>query len=351
MPSFEVTIIDDSKTMLMLEKVYLKESKGEVHTFLNPLDGIEYAQEHQIDLVIVDYMMPQMNGLEVIKKIKQIDENVKIIMITSVDDNDLKLKALEAGATDFLTKPLSEVEFKTRVRNIKKLIEYEKGLKDRNAMLQHEINMHVKDIMTREEESLKVLANVAEYRDENTFLHINRVAKYSEIIGKHYGLSRVEQDILAKAAPLHDIGKIGVRDNILLKRDKLSDEEFEIMRKHTIFGYNILKNSTSQYLRAGATIALSHHEKWDGNGYPYGKKEEEIPLYGRIVAVADVFDALTEERPYKKAWKLSEALTLILEESGKSFDPKVIEAFLQGSQEIFDYHEFSKNEQKSNDII
>ena len=338
MGDFTVTIIDDSKTMLMLEKVYLEESKGEVHTFLNPIEGIDYVKSHQIDLAIVDYMMPQMNGLEVIKKLKQINDNIKILMITSMDDNDLKLKALEYGATDFLTKPLCEVEFKTRIRNIKKLIEQQKALENRAAILQHEINLHIKEIVTREEESLRVLANVAEYRDENTFLHINRVAKYSEILGKHYGLSHVEQDILSKAAPLHDIGKIGVRDNVLLKKDKLTDEEFEIMRNHTIYGYNILKNSSSQYLKAGAVIALSHHEKWNGTGYPYGKKGEEIPLYGRIVAVADVFDALTEERPYKKAWKLADALALIVEEGGKSFDPEIVDVFLKASHEIFDYY-------------
>ena len=346
MDEFAVTVIDDSKTMLLLEKAYLKDSKGDVHTFLNPLDGVEYIKKNHIDLVIVDYMMPELDGLETIKRIKEIDKNIKIIMLTSVDDNDLKLKALEYGATDFLTKPISEVEFKTRVKNIKQLIEQQKALEKRAEILQHEVNLHVKKVSDREEETLSVLANVAEYRDKNTYQHIKRVANYSKILGKYYGLSETEQDILEKAAPLHDIGKIGVRDNILLKEGKLTDEEFKIMRNHTIYGYNILKNCQSPYLKAGALIALSHHEKWDGTGYPHQKKGEEIPLYGRIVAVADVFDALTAKRAYKKAWSLTDALSLIVEESGKSFDPKIVEVFLKASVEIFDYYNLTSEERE-----
>jgi len=338
MHKFEVVLIDDSKSMLMLEKVYLKDMADEVHTFLNPLDGIEFIKNRSVDLVVVDYMMPEMDGLDVVKNIHEIDDDIKIIMVTSVDDNELKLKALENGAIDFLSKPLSEAEFKTRVRNIKKIIVQQKFLKNKTLLLKHEIDKHLKEITLREEEALSALANVSEYRDEGTFLHVVRVAKVSKILAKYYGLSEEEQEIVFKASPLHDIGKIAIRDNILLKNGKLTDEEFEEMKKHTICGYDILRNSVSRFLKAGAVIALSHHERWDGKGYPYGYKGKDIHIFSRIVSIVDVFDALCSDRPYKKAWKFEDALQLIKDSSEKNFDPELVEIFTSISDEIFDFY-------------
>jgi len=338
MEKFSVVIMDDSKSMLMLEKVYLKEIVDEIHSFLNPLDGIDYIKDNPVDLVIVDYMMPQMDGVDVIKKVHEINDEIKIIMVTSVDDNELKIKALESGVTDFLPKPLSEAEFKTRVKNIKKIIVQQKFLKNKALFLKNEVDRHLKEIFIREEEALSALANVSEYRDEGTFLHVVRVAKVSKVLAKYYGLSEEEQEIVYKASPLHDIGKIAIRDNILLKNGKLTDEEFEEMKRHTLYGYDILKNSVSRFLKAGAIIALTHHERWDGKGYPHSLKGEDIHIFGRIVSIVDVFDALCSDRPYKKAWKFEDALQLIEDSREKNFDPKLVDIFVELSEEIFNFY-------------
>jgi response regulator RpfG family c-di-GMP phosphodiesterase len=335
--------IDDSKSMLLLEKKYLESLDIEVEVFTNPIDGIRHVRENEIDIVLVDYVMPEMNGVDVIKTIRTFNLDVQIIMITSIGDNDLKLKALEAGATEFLNKPLLEAEFIARIRNLGRIRAQHAFLEDEALLLQNEVQRQIKKIKNRELETLDMLAHVSEFRDENTYQHVKRVAEYSRILARGYGLDIRTQDVISKAAPLHDIGKIGIRDNILLNNDKLSDEEFAIMKQHPNIGNKILSESNSPYLSAGALIALDHHERWDGAGYPSGKKGEEISLYGRIVAVADVFDALTAQRPYKKPWSLAEAMEFIIENSGKIFDPKIVDVFLENYEFIFEYYEETKS--------
>lgn len=343
MEELTAVIIDDSKTILHLIKSYLEELEIESEIFENPLDAIEYLKNNKANFVFIDYVMPQMNGLEVIDKIKMFFDGI-MIMVTSVGDNELKLSALQKGATEFINKPVVKAEFLATVRNLAKIQIINKMLQDEKVLIQAEVQRQLEYIKQQEKETLEVLAHVAEYRDENTFLHVKRVAEYSKILAKYMGLDEKTQDIIYQAAPLHDIGKIGIRDNVLLKTDRLSNEEFEIMKTHTTIGYEILKNSSSPVLQMGAEIALTHHEKWDGTGYPYGKKEEEISLYGRIVAVADVFDALTARRPYKEPWSLAEALTFMLDNSGSMFDPKVVDVFLEHHEEIFEYYKKSEIE-------
>jgi putative two-component system response regulator len=208
-----------------------------------------------------------------------------------------------------------------------KLRTSQKKLASRALLLADEVAKATEEIVTRERETLFCLGRAAEFRDPETHEHIVRMSNYSKLIGLQMGLSDEEAEILLLAAPLHDIGKLGTPDNILLKPGKLTTEEFVIMKQHTVIGGKILSNSNSPILQVGALIAMSHHEKFDGSGYPAGTKGKDIPLYGRIVAVADVFDALTSERPYKKAWELERATTLIRESSGGHFDPDVVEAF------------------------
>ena len=344
MIDIRVVAIDDSKSMLLLEKKYLEDLDIEVETFINPIEGIKYLRKNsKVDIILVDYIMPEMNGIDVIKTIRTFNSEVQIIMITSVGDNNLKLKALQMGATEFLNKPLLEAEFIARIRNLANIRAQHQFLEDESILLQNEVQRQIKMIKNRELETLDILAHVSEFRDENTYQHVKRVSEYSRILARGYGLDVKVQDTIFKSSPLHDIGKIGVRDNILLNNNKLSDEEFNIMKSHTTIGYKILKDSHSPFLSTGALIALDHHEKWDGSGYPNGKKGEEISLYGRIVSVADVFDALTAERPYKKPWSLAEAMEFIIENSGKMFDPKIVDVFLENYEPIFEYYEETKS--------
>jgi response regulator RpfG family c-di-GMP phosphodiesterase len=349
MEELNAVIIDDSKTILYLMKSYLQELDIEAQTFENPLEAIKFLRDenNKIDFVFVDYVMPEMNGLDVISEIKFFYDGV-IIMVTSVGENELKLKALQAGAVEFINKPILKAEFLATVRNLARIRMQQMMLEDEKFLIQAEVQRQIENIKRQERETLEVLAHVAEYRDENTFLHVKRVAEYSKILATAYGLDEKESDIIYQAAPLHDLGKIGIRDEVLLKTDKLTDEEYEIMKSHTTIGYEILRHSSSPILQMGAKIALTHHERWDGKGYPHGLKEDNIPIYGRIVAVADVFDALTAKRPYKKPWSLAEALTFMLDNSGKIFDPKLIDIFLEVHEKIFEYYHISEQEIKEN---
>ena len=343
MEELSAVVIDDSKTILYLQKQFLEELDIQTEIFSNPLEAIEYLKNNKVDFLFVDYVMPEMNGLEVIEQVKLFFDGV-IIMITSVGENELKLKALQAGAVEFINKPILKAEFLATVRNLAKIRIQQILLEDEKKLVQAEVQRQLANIKKQEMETLEVLAHVAEYRDENTFLHVKRVAEYSKILAIACGLNQKEAELIYQAAPLHDIGKIGIRDNVLLKTDKLTNEEYEIMKTHTTIGYEILRTSSSPILQMGAKIALTHHERWDGLGYPYGKKGEEIHIYGRIVALADVFDALTARRPYKEPWSLAEALTFVLDNSGKIFDPFIVDKFLEVYEEIFEYYKSSEQE-------
>ena len=343
MEELKAVVIDDSKTILHLQKSYLNELDIEAELFQAPIKAIEYLKNNKVDFVFVDYVMPEMNGLEVINQIKLFCDAV-IIMVTSVGENEIKLQALEAGAMEFINKPILKAEFLATVRNLAKIKIQQMLLEDEKSLIQAEVQRQIQNIKRQEIETLEVLAHVAEYRDENTFLHVKRVSEYSKILAKANGLSEKETELIYLAAPLHDIGKIGIRDNVLLKTDKLSDEEFSIMKSHTTIGYEILRHSSSPILQMGAKVALTHHERWDGKGYPYGLEGENIPIYGRIVAIADVFDALTAKRPYKEPWSLAEALNFMLDNSAKMFDPNIIDKFLEVHEKIFEYYEISEQE-------
>jgi len=344
MEELNAVIIDDSDKILFLVKNYLEELEIKVKIFNNPKEGIEYLKQNlKVDFVLIDYDIQDINGIEVINEIKLFSEAMLIIMTYS-KDQELKLQALEAGAVEFINKPIIKAELLATIRNLAKIKIQQMILKDEKFLIQAEVQRQIAKIKKQEKEILEVLAHVAEYRDENTFLHVKRVAEYSKILAKACGLNDEEIEIIYQAAPLHDIGKIGIRDDILLKTDKLNDEEFKIMKSHTIIGYDILKNSSSPILQMGAQIALTHHERWDGLGYPYGLKEDNIPIYGRIVAVVDVFDALTAKRPYKKPWSLAEALTFMLDNSAKMFDPNIIDKFLEVYEKIFEYYKISEQE-------
>ncbi len=342
----KIIAIDDDEILLLLIKELFKNIGYPVITFSSPKEALSYIKDNGADIVLVDYLMPELNGIEVIKKIHQIDPTIICVMVTALGEaQEIKVEALKAGATEFLAKPFDHIEFQVRIRNLIQIKKAHNILKDFNKRLIKEIRKATKIIWEREKETLMILGRVAEYKDTETGVHITRVAHYSKLIAKKLGFSKRKQDIIYHTSPLHDIGKMAIPDAILLKPGNLTDEEWELIKKHTIIGYEMLKDCQNPYLRIGALIALSHHERWDGTGYPQGLKGEKIPLYGRIVAIADVFDALTSERPYKKAWEFEKAMELIEKEKGKHFDPELAEIFISSEEEvreIFEKHSSKK---------
>jgi len=332
-----VLIIDDTEINLILFGALIKKLDScESHCFGSPLEGLAWAASHAPDLVIVDYMMPGIDGLEFIQRFRVLPgcADVPILMITANDQKQVRYRALDSGANDFLAKPVDKVEFLARAKNMLHLSNARRKLADHAAWLADEVRKATEVILQRERDTVFRLCKAAEYRDPETGAHILRMAHYSQLIAKNLGMSVEDQELLLEAAPMHDIGKVGISDNILLKPGRLDEAEFEIMKQHAAFGYELLKNSTSRVLQAGAEIALGHHEKFDGSGYPGGLVGEAIPIFSRIVAVADVFDALTSERPYKKAWTLEQAVDFLNAGSGTHFDPQCVKAFLNAFDEV-----------------
>ncbi len=333
----QVLIVDDNAINLVLFNALIKkQGNAEPHSFSDAPEGLAWAQAHEADLVIVDYMMPTLNGLEFIERLRATPgrEMVPILMITANDQKEVRYRALQAGASDFLTKPVDQAEFSVRVANLLALGDAQRQLSRRAEWLAEEVTKATAQIVQREVETVVRLSRAAEYRDPETGAHILRMAHYSQLLARGMGLSEADQELILRAAPLHDIGKVGIADAILLKPGRLSPEEFDLMKMHAAYGYEILKDSSSEILQAGATIALGHHEKFNGSGYPHGVVGEDIPVFSRIVAVADVFDALTSERPYKKAWTLDAAAQFIHEESGRHFDPRCVEVFFRHWDEV-----------------
>lgn len=331
-----IVSVDDNTVNLLLIEALTKDLGMNIKSFTSAEAALEFIENgNPADIILTDYMMPDMHGVDFIKLIRTTNSEIPIVMITAVtDDNVLKIKALEEGATEFLNKPLNPTEFKARLNNLANLRKAQLLLKDRALLLEEEVRKSVRVIEEREHEALFVLGRASDYKDPETGLHISRVAAYSVLIVKAMGGSIAEQEIMFHAAPLHDIGKIGIPDEILLKPGKYTSEEYDIMQKHPLIGYEMLKTAKSSYLRKGAEIALSHHEKYNGTGYPNKLKGEEIPLSGRILAVADVFDALTTERPYKKAWSVEDAIGLLEREKGQHFDPKIVDIFIQHIDDV-----------------
>lgn len=330
--AFNVLVIDDNRSNLVLiQHLLLKHPDCSSIQFQIPLEALEWCRSETPDLVIVDYMMPEMDGIEFIRRFRQLDgkADIPVLMVTADTNMEVRYKALESGSNDFLTKPINKSEFQPRVKNMLALRHGQRMLADRAALLQDEVRKATADLRQQERETIFRLSKLAEYRDPETGAHIMRMAHYSGHIAKNLGLSDDEQTLIVEAAPMHDIGKVGIPDQILLKPGKLEPDEFEQIKKHPEIGYEILKNSPSRVVRAGAEIAFTHHEKFDGTGYPTGLKGEEIPLYGRITAVADVFDALTSERPYKKAFDNETAMEIIKKGDGTHFDPACVKAFFQ----------------------
>ena len=326
-----VLIVDDTALNLSLLVKIANQLEGcEARGFTDPVAALEWVANNPVGLIVVDYMMPELNGLQFIARVRRLPATLDtpIVMITANEDKGICYEALETGASDFLAKPLDPLEFLARAKHMLALSAAQHALADRAAWLAAEVERATADIRSRERETLMYLAKVAEYRDGTTSSHIQRMARYAQLIAKGLGLDAAQQELLLDASPMHDIGKVAIPDRILLKAGQLEPDEFEVMKGHPTYGYELLRNSQSRVLQAGAEIAHSHHEKFDGSGYPQGLAGEAIPLSGRIVAVADVFDALTSERPYKNAWTAEVAADYLRAGSGAHFDPRCVDALL-----------------------
>ena len=286
-------------------------------------------QNSEIDLILLDIMMPEMDGYEVCRRIRQDvrTEFVPIIFVSAMGEVQDELKGFKAGGNDYITKPVQPLIVKARVSNYialyRQRIHLESLVEERTRALDH-----------NRREVLKRLCVAGEYRDSDTGNHVERVGLYSEVLGSALGLASKFLDHLRLTAPMHDVGKIGIQDEILFKPGRLSEEERQLINGHPQIGADIIGIHDDPLLTMARTIALTHHEKWDGTGYPAGLKGEEIPLVGRIVCMADVFDALMSKRPYKDPWPIAEVIEYIISESGKTFDPKLVEVFKESADKM-----------------
>ena len=323
-----VMVIDDlfSSRLLLAEIVRQIDGKLNIELFDTPGRALEFARNNRVDMVLTDYKLPEFDGVQLVRQIRALPHcvDVPIVVITVVDDRRVRYEALEAGATDFLIKPLDEHETRARCSNLLDLRRHKIVLSDQARVLQYQVDKSIAEIHERELETLAKLAKAGEFRDQTTSNHLTRMAKYSALIGTQLGLAPETVHVL----------EIGISDTVLLKKGPLSDVEMTAMKTHPRIGYDILKGSPSKYLSMGAIIALGHHEKYDGSGYPNGLHGEDIPIVARIVAVADVFDALVSERPYKHAWAVDESLDYLNTQKGKHFDPRCVEAFMSAETRI-----------------
>ena len=333
----DALLVDDSSTMrLRLRRMLEAAPDVTVTDHGNPEVALIEARTRAFDLVLVDHHMPEMPGVGFVEVLRAIPHyaRVPIIMITSDVCDAVRIAALEAGATDFLDKRSTGIEISARLRNFIRLATAVRRLDDQAGWLAGEVEKAVRHLREREEEIIFRLSLAVEYRDNDTGDHTWRVAHYSRIMAEALDLDPALCRRIYLAAPLHDVGKVAIPDTVLLKPGKLDADEFALVKTHTTLGSRVLSGSSCELIRLAAEIAESHHERWDGRGYPHGRSGEQIPLAARIVAVADVFDALTSERPYKKAMPFEEAVEAIRAESGRHFDPACVEAFCNSLEAI-----------------
>jgi two-component system response regulator RpfG len=328
-----VLIVDDQMSARTMLREVVEDIAADirVNDFENPIEALNWSQSNPTDLLLLDYRMPEMDGLEFARQFRRPPQkqDVPIVLISVVGDEPVRHAALAAGVIDFLVKPVRPRELRLRCRNLLNLRQQGESLKQHARALEQRVFEGLREVEERERETLYRLARAIEFRDFGTGLHLLRMARFAGLIAEGLKLPDEEVRMIELAAPLHDIGKIGIPDAILLKRGKLTPDEFDIMRRHPQIGYEILRDSSSRFIQLGATIALNHHERWDGGGYPNALQAEQIPLAARIVALADVFDALISERPYKKAWTHDEAVAYARDYSGTFFDPDCVTALLR----------------------
>lgn len=333
-----VYVIDDQSTgrKILAELVLTIDPDIQVQVYADPNEALVTARRHPPSLVLVDYKMPEMDGVEFTRRLRAFPNcaDAPIVMVTVSDDVNIRYDALEAGATDFLSRPIDQHECRARCRNLLTLQRQQQLIRDRTLWLEQQVAHATKELRAREKETLLRLAKAGEYRDIQRPKHLVRIGQMARLLADELGVLSEDAEAIELAAPLRDIGKIGIPDHVLLKPERHTESEFELMKKHTTIGYDILKDSPSHYIEQGAVIALSHHERFDGSGYPQGLRGTTIPIAARIVAVVDVYDALTSKRIHKVAWSIEDAFAYIRNSAGTQFDPEVVNAFVKRRAEI-----------------
>jgi len=321
-------LVDDEPVNLRVLKRLL-ESECQLIFAKNGEEAIKLAETRLPNLILLDVMMPGLTGFEVCRHLKQQNKtkHIPIIFVTALNDEHDEAKGFDAGAVDYITKPISPAIVRARVKTHLSLVQADELLNSRLQVVQR-------------------LGKAAEYKDNETGMHVMRMSHYSKELALVYGLSEKQAEILLHAAPMHDIGKIGIADSIMLKPGKLTDEEFATMKHHPEIGAEIIGDcGDSVLLNVAKSVSLTHHEKWDGTGYPKGLAGEDIPIEGRICAIADVFDALTSKRPYKEAWSIEATVDFLKSQKGKHFEPRLVDLMIEILPKILEIRATFKDEE------
>lgn len=347
-----ILIVDDQPRNVEFLEKFLFSRGYETVKASSGKEALEKVAGNRIDLILLDVMMPGMSGFEVLEKLRADRRTrfIPVVMITGLTETGDRIKAIEAGCDDFISKPFDTCELLARVKSLVRIKAYQDKIKKYERNLAGEVvrkTEKLRRILKEKDgaylETLYRLSQAAEYRDQETGAHISRVGHYTKIIAGRLGLKERFTEVIFHASPMHDVGKIGIPDAILLKPGKLDPGEWEIMKQHAVVGAHILKGAKVGVIKIAELVALTHHEKWDGSGYPRGLKGAAIPLVGRITAIADVFDALISRRLYKEALPLGKAFDIIREGEGRHFDPGVVKTFLSCRDDIVAITERYKN--------
>jgi putative two-component system response regulator len=328
-----ILIVDDDATNLLVLKTILSHEYRLVFA-KKGAEALKRAFENPPDLILLDVMMEDLSGIEVCRRIKSEarTREIPVIFVTALGDIQDEAMGFEVGGVDYISKPVRPAVVRARVRT-------HLALYDQNRFLEKKVRERTRELWGSRLSIIHRLGKAAEFRDNETGDHVVRMAHYCRLLAERLHWEEAEVNLLFHAAPMHDVGKIGIPDAILQKPGPLNAEEWEIMKRHATIGAEIIGEEDSDLMRLARKIALTHHEKWDGSGYPLGLAGEEIPVCGRIVALADVFDALTSERPYKSAWPVEKAFALIEEEAGSHFDPKLVRLFLDSNEAVLKIRE------------
>lgn len=343
-----VLVVDDEELNREIFEAMLAPFGYRVESARDGQEALEKVSEFEPDLILLDIMMPRMDGFEVLARLKEEPRTrgIPVVVVTALGGTEDRVEAFNRGADDFLSKPVDHMELRARVRSLLKvkayndhLLAYQRELEAAVARRTQDLEQALLTIKTASLDTILRLSRAAEYKDGETFSHVLRVSHYSREIARLIGLDEETAESILYSSPMHDIGKIGIPDHILLKPADLTREEEEVMRRHTVIGAKILEKSNIDLIRYAEVIALSHHEKWDGSGYPAGLTGGEIPLAARITTLADVFDALSTRRSYKRAYPIDECVDYVRRERGAHFDPALVDAFMDGLDRIRDIHE------------
>ncbi|MFO7752353.1 MAG: response regulator [Desulfobacteraceae bacterium] len=354
--SARILIVDDVQANLdLLEAIVESAGYTSVMTLSDSRESVKLYEAFEPHLVILDINMPHLDGFQVMELLQEIEKDsyIPVMVVTAYQDDQTRKKALAWGAQDFLSKPFDDLEVKTRIRNMIRIRLLHNQTRNQNIILEQKIKLRTRQLEKTKLEIIHKLGQAAEYRDTETGAHIIRTSRMCGFLGRLSGMNEKEVDLLGKASCMHDVGKIGIPDAILLKPGKLSAEEWKTMTEHTLIGGKLLDGHDDDLMVLARDIALTHHEKWDGTGYPKGLKREDIPFCGRIAGLVDVFDALTSSRPYKEPYPIEKSLEIISRERGSHFDPDLVplffdhaDVFIKIREELSDGEEMPRNEYK-----